>query len=78
MKYFFYCARADDATRISRYFQKLGEFCIWQQNTTHAHCEQNIAGSNYITMSHQLLVEVRVTGEAKFPFLSGNSHGKCH
>lgn len=54
----------------------LGEFCIWQQKTTHAHWDQNIAGLDYITMSHQLLVEVRVMAQATFVVLSGLSHGK--
>jgi len=54
----------------------LGEFCIWQQKTTHAHWHQNIAGLDYITMSHQLLVEVRVMAQAKFAVLSGVSHEK--
>lgn len=54
----------------------LGEFCIWQQKTAHAYYDENTAGSNYITMSHQLLVEVRVMAQAKFAVLSGYSHGK--
>lgn len=66
---------ASEQTMQARFaiFPKFGEFCIWriwQQCITHAHSDQNIAGSNYITMSHQLLVEVRVISriEISFPF----------
>lgn len=75
----FFCARADDANAIFPIFLAvIGEFCIWQQKDAHAHCHENTAGSNYITMSHQLLVEVRVMAQAKFVVFVGYSHGKLY
>lgn len=75
MKYFF-SERADDANAYFPIFPEVRG--ILYLATKHYACSirLNIAGSNYITMSHQLLREVRVNGEAKFSFLSGNSHGK--
>lgn len=76
MKYFF----LRQSGRCERNFPIFPEvWGILYLATKHYACllRPNIAGSNYITMSHQLLVEVRVTGGGKFPFLSGNRHGKC-
>ena len=70
--------RANDANAIFPIFLAVRGICIWQQKSAHAHFHENSAGSNYITMSHQLLVEVRVMAQVKFALISGYSHGKWY